>query len=78
MLLKLQQKLKSLEFEKDKLTEKIDSTERFISGSPYNDRARDSFKVSGISQLGVKFTISIEFIFDYSFQILDPGTRNGK
>ncbi|XP_065199527.1 unconventional myosin-Va isoform X2 [Planococcus citri] len=60
LLLKLHQKLKSLEFERDKLTKKIDNTERIISGSPYNDRARDSFKIQELEMENEKLRSSLE------------------
>lgn len=45
LVLKLQQKLKSLEFEKDKLQKRIENTERFMSVNHYDERAKDAFKV---------------------------------
>jgi hypothetical protein len=51
LILKLQHKLKTLEFEKDKLTEQIDLNERFISRSKFSDRTKDSIRVS-LPQVG--------------------------
>ena len=47
MILKLQHKLKTSEFEKDKLTEQLDVIERFISRTKFRDRTKDSIRVRG-------------------------------
>lgn len=44
-MLKLQQKLKNLEFEKDKLQKSIENTEKFMTVNHYDERAKVSFKV---------------------------------
>lgn len=46
LVLKLQQKLKNLEFKNDKLLKRIESTERFMNVNNYDERAKDAFKVS--------------------------------